>query len=81
MDCCGGARTKNSGLLVPSQHLFSLGGLLGESSENVRQRKGNMGMEKGGSKGNKIIVTIANSMPGTVLYICPVKFSQHDHSF
>ena len=58
MDCCGGARTKNSGLLVPSQHLFSLGGLLGESSENVRQRKGNMGMEKGGSKGNKIIVQL-----------------------
>lgn len=35
----GGARTKNSGLLVPSQHLFSPWGLLGKGTENVVQRK------------------------------------------
>lgn len=61
------ARTKNSGLLIPSQHLFSLGGLLGEGGENVGQRKRNMGMERSGSKGNKILVTTAKSVPGTVL--------------
>ena len=51
MDCCHRAKTKNSGLLIPSQHLFSLGGLLGEGGENVGQRKRYTDMERRGSKG------------------------------
>lgn len=71
MDCCHRAGTKNLGLLIPSQHLFSLGGLLGEGRENVGQRKRNMDMERRGSKGNKITVTTVKSVPGTVLVYMP----------
>ena len=53
MDCCHRAKTKNSGLLIPSQHLFSLGGLLGEGGENVGQRKRYTDMERRGSKGRR----------------------------
>lgn len=40
----GRARAKNPGLLVSSQHLFSLRELLEESVENVGQKRGNTGM-------------------------------------
>lgn len=39
LDCCHRARTKNSGLLIPSQHMFSLGGTAG-------RRRGECGTEE-----------------------------------
>lgn len=51
---------------------------MGLNVEKIGTEKGEHGNVGGQKQGHKIIVTTANTMPGTVLDVRPVKFPPHD---